>query len=74
MRTLLLNLYRKSYEEVKNLELQLYPNPATTSINVLIGSPKKDKIIFYITNIAGKEIKQFNQEVPEGTTIIRREQ
>ncbi len=48
----------------------LFPNPASTLVNVLIAAPNKDKVTFVITDIAGKTVQQQVANVEAGSNTI----
>ncbi|HJT73801.1 MAG TPA: T9SS type A sorting domain-containing protein [Chitinophaga sp.] len=57
-------------EEIKKLEVQLYPNPANTSLNVQVDSPEKVDLTCYVKDINGLVIKQDIYKVMEGSNVI----
>jgi hypothetical protein len=48
----------------------LYPNPATTIVNVLLGSPVKEKITLVVTDMLGKTVVQQDAVVQPGSNTI----
>jgi hypothetical protein len=48
----------------------LFPNPANTSVNVLIGSPVPDKVTLMVVDITGKTVLQQMVNVEEGSNTI----
>lgn len=47
-----------------------FPNPATTTINMLIGSPAKDKIMVIVTDMAGRAMITKNMNVETGSNTL----
>jgi hypothetical protein len=48
----------------------LFPNPASTMINVIIGAPNKDKVTLVVTDIGGRTVKQKLVNVDIGSNTI----
>lgn len=48
----------------------MFPNPATTTINLLLASPGKDKAIMVITDLSGKNIMQRNMNLEAGSNTM----
>lgn len=48
----------------------MFPNPATTTINLLLASPRKDKAIMVITDLSGKNIMQQNMNLEAGSNTM----
>lgn len=47
-----------------------FPNPATTTINMLIGSPVKDRIIVMVTDMSGRTVIAKNMNVETGNNTL----
>jgi hypothetical protein len=48
----------------------LFPNPASTSVNVMIATPNKDKVTLVVTDIAGKSVIQQLVNAETGSNTI----
>ena len=48
----------------------LYPNPASSTVNVLIATPNKDKVTMLITDLAGRTVIQQVVSVETGSNTI----
>jgi Secretion system C-terminal sorting domain len=48
----------------------LFPNPASTLVNVLIATPSKDKVTLVVTDIAGRNVIQQLVNVETGSNTI----
>lgn len=48
----------------------LFPNPASTLVNVLIAAPNKDKVTLVVTDIAGRTVAQQVVSVETGSNTI----
>lgn len=48
----------------------MFPNPATTTINLLLASPNKDKAVMLITDVNGKSIMQRNMNLEAGSNTM----
>ena len=49
---------------------ELYPNPASSFINVVISSPMSDKVTAVITDVLGKTILQKQLAVEKGNNVV----
>ena len=58
--------------KVTKLDLvSVYPNPVVQTLNLLIASPKEDRIVFVISNLAGKIVMNQSQNVKNGDNNIQ---
>jgi len=58
--------------KVGKLELSnAYPNPAISILNVVVASPKADKITLIVTDVAGKLVMQQQLPVNSGDNILK---
>jgi len=48
----------------------LFPNPARTSVNVIIDAPQRDKITIVVTDMAGKTVIQQQANVDLGSNTV----
>jgi len=48
----------------------MFPNPATTMLNLMVGSPARDKISVVITDISGKTVMQQSLIVETGNNTL----
>ena len=58
----------------KPLELTvdgLYPNPASSVVNVLIGAPSKDRVTLVLNDMAGRVVQQQVVNVDAGTNSVQ---
>jgi hypothetical protein len=57
--------------KVNQLELSgLFPNPASTSLNVVLDVPARDKVTLVVTDLAGRTLMQKAVTVETGTNTI----
>ncbi len=47
-----------------------FPNPATTTINMLVGAPAKDKIMVIVTDMSGRAMITKNMNVETGSNTL----
>ncbi len=58
--------------KVSKLELvSIYPNPVTDKLNVIVASPKDDKVTFMVTDLAGKIIMSQLVSVNNGDNNVQ---
>ena len=48
----------------------LFPNPASTQVNVIIDAPNRDKITVVVTDMAGKTVIQQQANVDTGSNTV----
>jgi len=48
----------------------LFPNPATSKLNVLVEAPSKDDVVLQITDITGKLVKEHRAAVEAGSNTL----
>ena len=48
----------------------IFPNPATTTINMLVGSPGKDKVTVVVTDMSGRIMITKNMNVETGSNTL----
>lgn len=48
----------------------IFPNPASTLLNVIIDAPKRDKVTLIITDMTGKTVKQQQENVEIGSNTV----
>ena len=48
----------------------IFPNPATTTINLLVGAPVKDKVSIVVTDMAGRIMITKNMNVETGSNTL----
>ena len=48
----------------------IFPNPATTTINILVGAPVKDKVSIVVTDMAGRIMITKNMNVETGSNTL----
>jgi hypothetical protein len=48
----------------------IFPNPATTTINMLVGSPIKDRVSLVITDMSGRLVIQRMLNVETGNNTL----
>ena len=48
----------------------LFPNPASTQVNVIIDAPKRDKIMVIVTDMGGKTVIQQQANVDIGSNTV----
>jgi hypothetical protein len=48
----------------------LYPNPASTLVNVMIDAPQRDNVTLLITDMGGKTVRQQQANVDVGSNTI----
>lgn len=49
----------------------LFPNPATTTVNMLVGAPVKDKVIIQVYDMTGKAVLMKNMNVETGSNTLQ---
>lgn len=49
----------------------LFPNPASTQVNVIIDAPQRDKVTLVVTDMTGKTVKQQLANVGIGSNTVR---
>jgi len=53
-----------------NIDINLYPNPAASKINLTINTPRKEKIDYRIFDNAGRIVKRETNQVVAGTNLL----
>jgi alcohol dehydrogenase YqhD (iron-dependent ADH family) len=48
----------------------LFPNPASTQVNVIIDAPRRDKIMVVVTDMGGKKVIQQQANVDIGSNTV----
>ena len=48
----------------------MFPNPATTTLNLMVGSPAKDKVSLVVTDLAGKTVMLRSLNVETGSNTL----
>lgn len=48
----------------------LFPNPATTTINLRVGAPNRDRLTIVVTDISGRMVMQQNMNVETGNNTL----
>ncbi len=48
----------------------IFPNPASTLVNVIIDAPRRDKVTLIITDMTGKTVKQQQENVEMGSNTV----
>jgi hypothetical protein len=48
----------------------LYPNPASTLVNIIIDAPRRDKVTILLTDMTGKTVKQEQVNVDTGSNTV----
>ena len=48
----------------------IFPNPATTTINILVGAPNKDKVSIVVTDMSGRIMMAKNMNVETGSNTL----
>lgn len=68
-KTTLSNVVAIKGDKVTNLTItDVYPNPATQMLNIIISAPANDKVALIITDVTGKVVKTQNVVVAAGNT------
>lgn len=70
--SLFFNLASLGIKEVKDLakNVQIFPNPATSSVNLLLNLDKAAKITVKITNMMGQELNIFEENLTAGDNTL----
>lgn len=56
--------------KMQNVALSIYPNPVESSLNMVINSPENNKVILYVSDVAGRIIMRKIQQLVSGDNTV----